>query len=254
MGRFIVSGLTVGCLDNTEPGTPERREAYECDITYGTNNEFGFDYLRDNMASSPEQLVQRELNYAVIDEVDNILIDEARTPLIISGPVTKSNREYEELKPRVERLVNAQTQLMQKVLGKRKSSSARKARNTSWASNSLLSSAGLPKNISSLSCSRKQGVSKFMKTVETDFLREKKLHEIDEELFYIIDESGHSAETDGKGPGAYQRVEPGFFRAFPICRRCSARSTPTRRYSPEEKAARRRRRIGEYCRPLRAHP
>ena len=109
-------GLTVGCLDKTEPGSPERRAAYDCDITYGTNNEYGFDYLRDNMASSPSQLVQRELNFAIIDEVDNILIDEARTPLIISGPVTKSNREYEELKPRVERLVNTQSAFIQKVI------------------------------------------------------------------------------------------------------------------------------------------
>ena len=87
MGKiYTFLGLTVGCLDKSEPGTPERREAYECDITYGTNNEFGFDYLRDNMASSPSQLVQRELNYAIIDEVDNILIDEARTPAHHIGP------------------------------------------------------------------------------------------------------------------------------------------------------------------------
>jgi preprotein translocase subunit SecA len=82
----------VGCLDATEPSSAERREAYGSDITYGTNNEFGFDYLRDNMTSSLDGCVQRELNYAIIDEVDNILVDEARTPLIISGPVTKSNR------------------------------------------------------------------------------------------------------------------------------------------------------------------
>jgi len=116
MGKiFKFLGLTVGCLDITEPGSEERREAYECDITYGTNNEFGFDYLRDNMASSSDGCVQRELNYAIIDEVDNILVDEARTPLIISGPVTKTNEEYEELKPRITKLVSAQSKLIGKV-------------------------------------------------------------------------------------------------------------------------------------------
>ncbi len=200
MGRiFSFLGLTVGCLDLTEPGTQERREAYLCDITYGTNNEFGFDYLRDNMASSPAQLTQRELNYAVIDEVDNILVDEARTPLIISGPVTKSNKEYEELKPRVERLVHAQMQHIQKVAGEAEQLIGKEGKEYELGFKLLIVKRGAPKNKKLVKLLKEEGVSKFMKTVETDYLRERKLHEIDEELFFTIDESGHSAETTEKG-------------------------------------------------------
>ena len=200
MGRiFSFLGLTVGCLDLTEPGTEERRDAYGCDITYGTNNEFGFDYLRDNMASSPSQLVQRELNYAVIDEVDNILVDEARTPLIISGPVTKSNKEYEELKPRVERLVHAQEQLIQKIVGEAEQLIGKEGKEYELGHKLLIVKRGSPKNKKLVKLLKEEGVSKFIKTVETDYLRERRLHEIDEELFYTIDESGHSAETAEKG-------------------------------------------------------
>jgi preprotein translocase subunit SecA len=200
MGKiFSFLGVTVGCLDNSEPGTEQRREAYLCDITYGTNNEFGFDYLRDNMASSPEYLVQRELNFAVIDEVDNILVDEARTPLIISGPVTKSNKEYDELKPRVERLVHAQSQMVQKVITEAEGLLNKEGKELELGYKLLIVKRGAPKNKKLLTLLKEEGTSKFMKTVETEYLREKKLHEIDEELFYTIDESGHSAETTEKG-------------------------------------------------------
>jgi preprotein translocase subunit SecA len=200
MGRiFSFLGLTVGCLDLTEPGTPERRDAYLCDITYGTNNEFGFDYLRDNMASSPGQLTQRELNYALIDEVDNILVDEARTPLIISGPVTKSNKEYEELRPRIERLVNVQEQFVQKVIGEAEKLMGKEGKEYELGLKLLIVKRGSPKNKRLVALLKEEGTSKYMKTVETDYLRERKLHEIDEELFYTIDESGHSAETTEKG-------------------------------------------------------
>src|ERR1019366_7085726 len=110
-------GLTVGCLDDTEPGTAERREAYECDITYGTNNEFGFDYLRDNMVVSLEQRVQRRHVYAIVDEVDSVLIDEARTPLIISGPVgNESDPQYAEHNAAVSRLVRRQTEFVNQLV------------------------------------------------------------------------------------------------------------------------------------------
>jgi preprotein translocase subunit SecA len=212
MGRIhSFLGLTVGCLDKTEPGTPERRAAYECDVTYGTNNEYGFDYLRDNMASSPQQLVQRELNFAIIDEVDNILIDEARTPLIISGPVTKSNKEYEELKPRVERLVSAQAQLIQKVLGEIEQLIGKEGKEYELGLKLLVVKRGAPKNGKLVKLLKEQGVSQFMKRVETDFLREKKLYEIDEELFYVIDESGHSAEMTEKGRELIGGSNPDFF-------------------------------------------
>jgi preprotein translocase subunit SecA len=200
MGRiFKFLGLTVECLDNSEPGTPARRHAYDCDITYGTNNEYGFDYLRDNMASDPLQLVQRELNYAVIDEVDNILVDEARTPLIISGPVTKSNQEYSELKPRVEKLVHAQEQYVQKVLSEIQQLLNVEGKEYELGLKLLVVKKGSPKNPTFMKLTKEEGVSRYMKTVETDYLREKKLYEIEEQLYYVIDESGHSAETTEKG-------------------------------------------------------
>jgi preprotein translocase, SecA subunit len=212
MGRiYTFLGLTVGCLDKSEPGTPERREAYECDIAYGTNNEFGFDYLRDNMASSPSQLVQRELNYAVIDEVDNILIDEARTPLIISGPVTKSNKEYEELKPRVERLVHAQELYVQKVVAEAEQLINKEGKENELGLKLLIAKKGSPKNKTLLKLLKEEGTSKFMKAVETEYLREKKLYEIEEELFYVIDESGHSAETTEKGRSLVGGANTEFF-------------------------------------------
>src|SRR5919199_5525351 len=115
---YTFLGLTVGCIDDTEPGTPERRAAYLCDITYGTNNEFGFDYLRDNMVASLDQRVQRGHYYAIVDEVDSVLIDEARTPLIISGPVgNESDAEYREYNAAVARLVRAQTDIANALVG-----------------------------------------------------------------------------------------------------------------------------------------
>ncbi len=212
MGRiFGFLGLTVGCLDLTEPNSEERREAYACDIVYGTNNEFGFDYLRDNMAVHQDQCVQRELNYAVIDEVDNILIDEARTPLIISGPVTKTNREYEELKPRVARLVNAQIALTQSMISEAERLLQNEETHYEAGVKLLGVQHGAPKNKKLAKLLKEPGVAKIMKTVEADYLREKKLHEIDEELFFAMDESGHSAEMTDKGRELISGNNPEFF-------------------------------------------
>jgi preprotein translocase subunit SecA len=239
MGRIhTFLGLTVGCLDKTEPGTPERRAAYDCDITYGTNNEYGFDYLRDNMASSPGQLVQRELNFAIIDEVDNILIDEARTPLIISGPVTKSNREYEELKPRVERLVNAQAQLIQKVLGEIEPLLGKEGKEYELGLKLLIVKKGAPKNGKFVKLLKEQGVSQYMKRVETDYLREKKLYEIEEELFYVIDESGHSAEMTEKGRELIGGSNPDFF-VVPDLSELLGRIDADASFTPVEKSEKR---------------
>jgi preprotein translocase subunit SecA len=212
MGRiFRFLGLTVGCLDITEPHSPERRQAYEADITFGTNNEYGFDYLRDNMASSPEHCVQRELNFAIIDEVDNILVDEARTPLIISGQVTRSNKEYDELKPRVAKLVNAQTQLVQRIIGEAEELLKQEGKEYECGFKMLIVKRGSPKNKRLARMLKEPGVAKYMKTVETDYLRERKLHEIDEELFYTIDESGHSAELTEKGRALVSGSNTDFF-------------------------------------------
>lgn len=212
MGKiYSFLDLTVGCLDKTPDSSPERRAAYECDITYGTNNEFGFDYLRDNMASSAEQCVQRDLNFAVIDEVDNILIDEARTPLIISGAVTKSNKEYEELRPRITKVVNAQSNLVGKVIDEAEKLLGQEGKEYEAGYKLLIAQRGSPKNKKLLRLLKEPGVSKYMKTVETDYLRERKLHEIDEELFYTIDESGHSAELTEKGRRLTSGSDSDFF-------------------------------------------
>ena len=237
MGRiFGFLGITVGCLDKSEPGTSERRETYLCDITYGTNNEFGFDYLRDNMASSPEYLVQRELNFAVIDEVDNILIDEARTPLIISGPVTKSNKEYEELRPRIERLVHVQEQLIQKVLSEAEALLNKEGAEHELGYKLLTIKRGAPKNKTLLKLLKEEGISKYVKMVETDYLREKKLYVIDEELFYTIDESGHSAETTEKGRNLVGGSNADFF-VVPDLSEMIAKIDSDKELSPEDKSA-----------------
>ena len=212
MGKiFKFMGLAVGCLDLTEPNSSERRDAYACDITFGTNNEFGFDYLRDNMATSPEHCVQRELNFAIIDEVDNILVDEARTPLIISGQVTRSNKEYEELKPRVAKLVSLQNKLVQKVAAEAEELLQQEGKEYQCGLKMLVAQRGDPKNKRLAKLLKEPGVAKNMKTVETDYLRDKKLHEIDEELFYTIDESGHSAELTEKGRASISADNPEFF-------------------------------------------
>ncbi len=214
---FGFLGLSVGCLDKTDPGSEERREAYGCDITYGTNNEFGFDYLRDNMSVSPESLVQRELNFAIIDEVDNILIDEARTPLIISGPVTKTNAEYEQLKPRVTKLVSAQSQMIQSTVSQAESmlkeleNEESEEKRFETGRLLLIIQRGSPKNKKFRKLLKEAGVAKLMKAVETEYLREKKLYEIDEELFYTIDESGHSADMTEKGRVLISGNTPEFF-------------------------------------------
>lgn len=212
MGKiFKFLGLSVGCLDLTEPNSAERREAYACDITFGTNNEFGFDYLRDNMATYPEHCVQRELNFAIIDEVDNILIDEARTPLIISGQVSRSNKEYEEFKPRVARLVGLQSKLVQKVVDEAVELMEQDGKEYMCGLKLLIAQRGDPKNKRLSKLLKEPGVAKNMKTVETDYLRDKKLHEIDEELYYTIDESGHSAELTEKGRVSIGADNPEFF-------------------------------------------
>ncbi|MCL2219656.1 MAG: preprotein translocase subunit SecA [Chitinispirillia bacterium] len=212
MGRiFTFLGLTVGCLDVTEPHSPERQAAYNADITFGTNNEFGFDYLRDNMSSAPEQCVQRELNFAIVDETDNILIDEARTPLIISGPVTKSNREYEELKPRVAKLVSAQTALTQKIVTEAEEFLQQEGKEYEAGFKLLVMQRGAPRNKRFIKLMKEQGAAKYMKMVESEYLRDKKLHQIDDELYYTIDESGHSAELNEKGRVLVGGANPEFF-------------------------------------------
>jgi len=206
--RFL--GLTVGCLDDTEPGTPERREAYHCDIVYGTNNEYGFDYLRDNMALSPEQCVQRKHFYAIIDEVDSILIDEARTPLIISGPVEHSTHRYDEMKRPVEKLVESQSHLVNRIVAEAEKLLA-EGEDYQAGIKLLQANRGAPKH-KKLSKLLQEGAHKqTMQQVEVDYMRDKKMSEIDEELFFAIDEKSHVVDLTEKGRQTISPKDPDLF-------------------------------------------
>ena len=201
-------GLTVGCLDDTEPGTAERRGAYECDITYGTNNEFGFDYLRDNMVVSLDQRVQRGHIYAIVDEVDSVLIDEARTPLIISGPVgNESDGDYAALNTGVARLVRKQTELANELVAQGEKALAagdEQAAGMAFYQARL----GAPKNKRLLKALQEQGVKKLVQKMELDHIADRKLpaskqafRDIEEQLLFVLDEKGHSVHLTDRGVG-----------------------------------------------------
>jgi len=199
-------GLTVGCLDDTEPGTYERRAVYGCDIAYGTNNEFGFDYLRDNMVVSLEQRVQRTHIFAIIDEVDSILIDEARTPLIISGPVgNESDGRYAEFNTSVERLVRRQSELVNTLVGE-----GERALETKDEQDAALklykAQLGGPKNKRLVKALQESGVKQLVQRMELDIISDKKLpmskrtyREIEDDLLYVLDEKGHTVHLTEQG-------------------------------------------------------
>ena len=192
-------GLTVGCIQQgMDP--PARREQYECDITYGTNNEFGFDYLRDNMSVRPEHRVQRGFAYAIVDEVDSVLIDEARTPLIISGPVEHSDQAFDELKPLVERLARAQSQYVTETFAEAEKLLQDPEQEYEAGIALLKVQRAAPKNKRFMKLvSEQPGLKKLITRVELDYLRDKRLHEIDEHLFYAIDEKARSVDLLEKG-------------------------------------------------------
>src|SRR5438128_2936276 len=216
---FTWLGLTVGCIDDTEPSTPERRAAYLCDITYGTNNEFGFDYLRDNMVFSLEQRVQRVHAYAIIDEVDSILIDEARTPLIISGPVgTESDEKYAQFNAQVVQLVRKQTAVVNDLIAKAEPLLA--GEKTTYDGATLLYQAqlGMPKNKKLLKLLQEPGVKALVQRVELDVLadrklpaREQKLRHLEEELYFVLDERGHSVHLTDQGVETMSPQDPDLF-------------------------------------------
>ncbi|MDO8666775.1 MAG: hypothetical protein Q7J79_09200, partial [Gemmatimonadales bacterium] len=211
-------GLTVGCIDDTEPGTPERRGAYNCDITYGTNNEFGFDYLRDNMVFSLAQRVQRVHVFAMVDEVDSILIDEARTPLIISGPVgNDGDTKYAEVNQQVVGLVRRQNEVASELIAQ-----AEKL----WADGDQYGAAvkayqvhlGMPKHKRLLKFQQEQGAKKLVQRVELDHLsdrklpaKEQKLRHTEEELYFVLDEKGHSVHLSDIGVEALSPQDPMLF-------------------------------------------
>jgi preprotein translocase subunit SecA len=215
--RFL--GLTVGCIDDTEPSSPERHAAYRCDITYGTNNEFGFDYLRDNMVFSLDQRVQREHHYAIIDEVDSILIDEARTPLIISGPVgNEDDRKYAQHNLQVNALVRKQTTVVNELVASGEKLLGGNGEGYDAAIALYKARLGSPKNKKLLKLLQETGVQQQVQQVELDHLadrklpaREQKLRDVEEDLFYVLDERGHSVHLTDKGVEAMSPGDPGLF-------------------------------------------
>lgn len=197
-------GLTVDCIDKTRPNSPERRKAYNCDITFGTNNEFGFDYLRDNGATQPDDLVQRKHNYAIVDEVDSVLIDDARTPLIISGPVPKrGEQQFEQLKGRVERLVETQRAFVSQLLAdaKKKLASENKEEKEEGALLLFRAYKGLPKNRPLIKFLSEQGVKATLLQTENYYMQEngKNMPIATEPLYFVIDEKHNSIELTDKG-------------------------------------------------------
>ena len=198
---FQFHGLSVDCIDKHEPNTDERRAAYDCDITYGTNNEFGFDYLRDNMARSVDELVQRKHNFAIVDEVDSVLIDDARTPLIISGPTPQGDKhEFMDYKPRIEKLINVQKQYLQMCIADAKKLVA-EGKEKEAGIPLLRAYRGLPKNTALIKFLSEQGVRALLQKTENHYMQDqnKEMHKIDVELYFTIDEKNNHVELSEKG-------------------------------------------------------
>ncbi|WP_367768343.1 preprotein translocase subunit SecA [Flavobacterium sp. WC2421] len=198
---FEFHGMTVDCIDNHQPSTEARKKAYDADITYGTNNEFGFDYLRDNMTHSPNDLVQRKHNYAIVDEVDSVLIDDARTPLIISGPVPQGDRhEFNELKPKIENLVSLQRQLANNFLSEAKK--LIKEGNTKEGGVLLLRAyRSLPKNKALIKFLSEEGIRQLLQKTENQYMQDnnREMHKIDEALYFVIEEKNNQVELTDNG-------------------------------------------------------
>ncbi len=194
-------GLSVDCIDKHQPHSPGRIKAYNSDITFGTNNEFGFDYLRDNMSRSTEELVQRKHHFAIVDEVDSVLIDDARTPLIISGPTPKGDlHEFNELKPHVAKLVNAQKQLVQQALNDAKKLIS-EGDTTEGGKQLLRAHRGLPKSKPLIKFLSQDGIRTILQKTENFYMQEqsKNMHIIDDELYFVIDEKNNQIDLTDKG-------------------------------------------------------
>ncbi len=197
-------GLSVDCIDKHSPNSDERRKAYASDITFGTNNEFGFDYLRDNMATNPKDLVQRRPNYSIVDEVDSVLVDDARTPLIISGPIPRGeNQQFDSLKPQVQKLIKAQSDLVMKIFtdSKKLLNSEDKKEKDEGAMLLLRTFKGLPKMKPLIKYLSEQGHKATLLKTENFYMQEnnKNMHIVTDELFFVIDEKQNSIELTDKG-------------------------------------------------------
>ena len=212
---FEFHGLSVDCIDNYKPHSEERKKAYLCDITYGTKNEFGFDYLRDNMAHKNEDRVQREHSYAIVDEVDSVLIDDARTPLIISGPIPQGgNHEFNELKSKISSLVQIQKQLVTKILSESKK--LYNDGNIEDGSFKLLQAfRGLPKNKALIKFLSEEGIKQSLLKTENFYMQDnnREMPKVDADLYFTIDEKNNQIELTDKGVEQLSKDinDPGFF-------------------------------------------
>ena len=237
---YMFHGLSVDCIDKHQPNSPQRRQAYMADITFGTNNEFGFDYLRDNMAINPEDLVQRKHNFAIVDEVDSVLIDDARTPLIISGPVPKGDDQmFDEYKPRVERLVRMQQEFVMQTFKEAKELLASDDSKKRKEGGILLLRAhkGLPKYKPLIKFLSEEGNKAILIKTENEYMQEnnRRMPEITDPLYFVIDEKLNSIDLTDKGhdtitaageirTGTYcQSVVESLYLVREGCRICSTR-------------------------------
>jgi preprotein translocase subunit SecA len=214
---FEFLGITVDCIDKHEPNSPRRRQAYLADITYGTNNEFGFDYLRDNMVHHPEEMVQRKHHYAMVDEVDSVLIDDARTPLIISGPVPKGDeQQFHQLKPRIERLLEAQKRVVNQSLTEaKKLITEGKTDKDNGGLHLYRAQRGLPKHSALIKFLSEEGNKQVMQKAENHYIGEQQrnMPKVDAELYFTIDEKNNTVDLTEKGLGLITQSgeDPHFF-------------------------------------------
>jgi preprotein translocase subunit SecA len=214
---FEFHGLSIDCIDHHKPNSPERKKAYNADITYGTNNEFGFDYLRDNMAHSPEDLVQRRHNYAIVDEVDSVLIDDARTPLIISGPIPKGDvHEFDTLKPVVANLVETQRKHLTGVLAEAKKLIT-SGDETAGGFQLLQVYRGLPKNKALIKFLSQEGIKQLLQKTENKYMADnnREMHLVDAELYFTIEEKNNQIELTDKGIDSLSKNEDKDFFVLP---------------------------------------
>ncbi len=211
---FQFHGLSVDCIDHHKPNSPERKRAYDADITYGTNNEFGFDYLRDNMAHTVDDLVQKPHHYAIVDEIDSVLIDDARTPLIISGPVPQGDRhEFIELKPKIQDIVSVQRKYLTGVLAEAKKL-IEAGETTEGGFQLLRVYRGMPKNKALIKFLSQEGVKQLLQKTENFYMQDnnREMPKVDAELYYVIDEKNNQIELSDKGVDYLSGADdPNFF-------------------------------------------
>ncbi|HET6578199.1 MAG TPA: preprotein translocase subunit SecA [Gemmatimonadales bacterium] len=251
---FKYLGLTVACLDDTEPSSPERRAAYLADITYGTNNEFGFDYLRDNMVFSLDQRVQREHAYAIIDEVDSILVDEARTPLIISGPVgNEADDKYAAFNRQVAELVRKQTGVANTLLAEAEKLLEDEKTRQDAALKLYQAQLGMPKNKRLLKMMNETGIKQLIQRMELDSIADRKLpmkqqrmRDLEDTLYFVLDEKGHSVHLTDRGAEAMSPDDPEFFLVPDISEEIH-QIDKDENLSPQERIERRRQVEADYA-------